>query len=177
MRKTLIIQPTFVFGEGMDHLWSPWRMNYISRGEKPDGCIFCNAYACQDGEENLVVRRGKQAFVILNRYPYTSGHIMVVPYAHQPSLVSLDESTLGEMMQLINQGLHTIEKIYQPHGFNVGANIGSMAGAGVADHVHFHLVPRWGGDTNFMTTVGATRVLPEELSQTYHRLKDGWLSS
>jgi ATP adenylyltransferase len=160
----------------MDHLWSPWRMNYISRGEKPDGCIFCNACACQDGEENLVIWRGKQAFVILNRYPYTSGHIMVVPYAHQPSLVSLDESTLGEMMQLINQGLQTIEKIYQPHGFNVGANIGSMAGAGVADHVHFHLVPRWGGDTNFMTTVGATRVLPEELSQTFHRLKDGWLS-
>jgi ATP adenylyltransferase len=177
MRKTLIIQPTFIFGESMDHLWSPWRMNYISRGEKPDGCIFCNACACQDGEENLVISRGKQAFVILNRYPYTSGHIMVVPYAHQPSLVSLDESTLGEMMRLINQGLHTIEKIYQPHGFNVGANIGSMAGAGVADHVHFHLVPRWGGDTNFMTTVGATRVLPEELSQTYHRLKDGWLSS
>ena len=92
-------------------------MNYISRGEKPDGCIFCNACACQDGEENLVVWRGKQAFVILNRYPYTSGHIMVVPYAHQPSLVSLDEPTLSEMMQLINQGLHTIEKIYQPHGF------------------------------------------------------------
>ena len=161
----------------MDHLWSPWRMNYISRGEKPDGCIFCNACACQDGEENLVVRRGKLAFVILNRYPYTSGHIMVVPFAHQPSLVSLDPPTLGEIMQLINEGLHTIENIYRPHGFNVGANIGSMAGAGVADHVHFHVVPRWGGDTNFMTTVGATRVLPEELSQTFHRLKDGWLSS
>ncbi len=160
----------------MDHLWSPWRMNYISRGEKPDGCIFCNACAGQDGEENLVVQRGKLAFVILNRYPYTSGHIMVVPYAHQPSLVSLDAPTLTEIMQLINQSLHTIEKIYQPHGFNVGANIGSMAGAGVADHVHFHVVPRWGGDTNFMTTVGSTRVLPEELEQTYHRLKDGWIS-
>ena len=159
----------------MDHLWSPWRMNYISRGEKPDGCIFCNACTCQDGEENLVVRRGKLAFAILNRYPYTSGHIMVVPFTHQPSLVSLDVPTLEEIMRLINEGLHTIENIYQPHGFNVGANIGSMAGAGVADHVHFHVVPRWGGDTNFMTTVGATRVLPEELNQTYHRLKDGWL--
>ena len=159
----------------MDHLWSPWRMNYISRTDKPDGCIFCDACACRDGEENLVVHRGELAFVILNRYPYTSGHVMVVPYAHLPSLVSLDAATLGEIMQLINQGLRTIEKLYHPHGFNVGANIGTVAGAGVADHVHFHIVPRWSGDTNFMTTVGAARVLPEDLNQTFQRLKDGWL--
>ena len=160
----------------MDHIWSPWRMNYISRKDKPKGCIFCDACLCGDGEENLIVRRGKLAFVILNRYPYTSGHIMVVPFAHLPSLVSLDPPTMAEIMHLINQSLRTIENLYSPHGFNVGANIGPMAGAGVADHVHFHVVPRWGGDTNFMTTVGETRVLPEELNQTYQRLKEGWLS-
>jgi ATP adenylyltransferase len=173
--KTLIIHAS-TFGESMDHLWSPWRMNYISRTNKLDGCIFCDACACPDGEENLVVHRSELVFVILNRYPYTSAHIMVVPYAHQPSLVSLDAPTLSEMMLVINQGLRTIEKIYRPHGFNVGANIGTVAGAGVADHVHFHIVPRWGGDTNFMTTVGNTRVLPEELSQTFQRLKDSWLA-
>lgn len=160
----------------MEYLWSPWRMNYISRTDKPSGCIFCNACSCEDGEENLIVRRGKLAFVILNRYPYTSGHVMVVPYAHLPSLVSLDNRTIEEMMQLIQQGLRTIEAIYQPHGFNIGANIGTVAGAGVADHVHFHIVPRWNGDTNFMTTIGAARVLPEELNKTFQRLRDGWLS-
>jgi ATP adenylyltransferase len=166
----------FSFGVNMDHLWSPWRMNYISRTDKPAGCIFCDACACQDGEENLIVHRGKLAFVILNRYPYTSGHIMVVPYAHLPSLVSLDSATLQEMMLLINQGLRSIEKVYHPHGFNVGANIGTVAGAGVADHIHFHVVPRWNGDTNFMTTVGAARVLPEDLLQTLQRLQDGWIN-
>ncbi len=158
----------------MDHLWSPWRMKYISRSEKKAGCIFCNAADCTDSEENLIVRRTKLAFVILNRYPYNSGHVMVVPFAHQPSLVSLDKATQAEMMELINESLKTIESLYKPQGFNVGANIGSIAGAGVADHVHFHIVPRWAGDTNFMTTVGEARVLPEELSQTYQRLKDGW---
>ena len=158
----------------MDHLWSPWRMKYISRSEKKAGCIFCNAADCTDSEENLIVRRTKLAFVILNRYPYNSGHVMVVPFAHQPSLVSLDKATQAEMMELINESLKTIESLYKPQGFNVGANIGSIAGAGVADHIHFHIVPRWAGDTNFMTTVGEARVLPEELSQTYQRLKDSW---
>jgi len=164
------------FGELMDLLWAPWRMNYISRTDKPKGCIFCDACACPDGEENLVVRKGRLAFVILNRFPYTSGHVMVVPYAHLPSLVSLDANTLEEMMQLIQQSLRTIEKVYHPHGFNVGANIGTVAGAGVADHVHFHIVPRWNGDTNFMTTVGGARVLPEDLNQTLQRLQEGWQS-
>ena len=160
----------------MDHIWSPWRMNYISRKDKPGGCIFCDACLCGDGEENLIVRRGELAFIILNRYPYTNAHLMVVPYAHQPSLISLNAPILAEMMALINQSLRTIESLYHPHGFNLGANIGTIAGAGVADHVHFHVVPRWGGDTNFMTTVGGVRVLPEELNQTYQRLKEGWLS-
>lgn len=161
----------------MDHLWSPWRMEYISRNDKPAGCIFCSACADQDGDQNLIIRKGKLAFVILNRYPYTSGHVMVVPNAHLPSLVSLDSPTIEEMMQLIQQGLRTIEKTYHPHGFNVGANIGTVAGAGVADHVHFHIVPRWNGDTNFMTTVGGARVLPEELGQTQQKLKSGWLEN
>jgi ATP adenylyltransferase len=149
-------------------------MKYISRSEKKAGCIFCNTADCADSEENLIVRRTKLAFVILNRYPYNSGHVMVVPFAHQPSLVSLNKATQAEMMELINESLKTIESLYKPQGFNVGANIGSIAGAGVADHVHFHIVPRWAGDTNFMTTVGEARVLPEELSQTYQRLKDSW---
>jgi ATP adenylyltransferase len=161
----------------MDHLWSPWRMKYISRTEKKTGCIFCQAADCEDSEENLIVRRGKLAYVILNRFPYTSGHVMVVPFAHQPSLVNLESAALVEIMRLINESLRTIEDIYKPQGFNVGANIGSIAGAGVAEHVHFHVVPRWGGDTNFMTTVGEVRVLPEELPQTYQRLKNGWLSN
>ena len=159
----------------MNHIWSPWRMQYISREKKSSsGCIFCHAVDCTDGDENLIVRRVKLAYVILNRYPYTSGHVMVVPFEHKPSLVSLDKATLAEIMQLINESLRTIEALYKPEGFNVGANIGSIAGAGVAEHVHFHVVPRWGGDTNFMTAIGGTRVLPEELSQTYQRMKGSW---
>ena len=161
----------------MDHIWSPWRMDYISREKKPSAkCIFCHAADCSDNNENLIVRRAQLAYVILNRYPYTSGHVMVVPYAHKPSLASLEKLTLAEIMQLINESLRTIEALYNPEGFNVGANIGSIAGAGVAEHVHFHVVPRWGGDTNFMTAVGGTRVLPEELCKTYERMKAGWLS-
>jgi len=152
-------------------------MDYISREKKTSTkCIFCHAADCADGDENLIVRRAQLAYVILNRYPYTSGHVMVVPYSHKPSLASLEKPILAEIMQLINESLCTIEALYNPEGFNVGANIGSIAGAGVAEHVHFHVVPRWGGDTNFMTAVGGTRVLPEELCKTYERMKAGWLS-
>lgn len=158
----------------MDQIWSPWRMTYISSTEKKKGCIFCDALDKEDGAENLIILRGEKAYVILNRYPYTSGHVMVVPYAHAGTLEELDGETMLETMALIKQAITAINTEYKPEGFNIGANLGAVAGAGIANHVHFHVVPRWGGDTNFMTSVGGTRVLPEDLCDTYQRLKDAW---
>ncbi|MBA4398846.1 MAG: HIT family hydrolase [Anaerolinea sp.] len=158
----------------MEHLWSPWRMEYIMRNEPTSGCIFCQALQQQDSPANLIVSRGKTAFVILNRYPYTSGHIMVASYAHRPSLDLLDAETRGEMMELVSRGLQVLRAVYKPEGFNVGVNIGAAAGAGVADHVHIHVVPRWAGDTNFMSTLAGARVLPEALEDTYRRLCEAW---
>jgi ATP adenylyltransferase len=161
----------------MNHIWSPWRMNYIMSHEHKDGCIFCEALEQEDGVENLVVFRGQKAYAILNRYPYTNGHLMIVPNEHQPSMEDLDKETRGEIMELLSQSVIILRKIYNPEGFNIGINIGGAAGAGVAGHMHFHVVPRWGGDTNFMTTTGMVRVLPEELSQTYERIFQAWLSN
>ena len=149
-------------------------MNYIMNHEHKDGCIFCDALQSVDGVENLIAHRGKHAFVILNRYPYTSGHLMVVPNAHQPSVEFLDAYTGAEIMDLLNQSIKVLRAVYTPQGFNVGTNIGDVAGAGIASHVHFHIVPRWAGDTNFMTTTSMVRVLPEELCQTYERIVKAW---
>ncbi len=142
--------------------------------EHKDGCIFCDALERQDGEENLIAYRGKRAFVILNRYPYTSGHLMVVPTDHKPSMEMLDVETCNEIMVLLNASIKVLRAVYRPEGFNIGTNIGDVAGAGVASHVHFHVVPRWAGDTNFITTTGMVRVLPEELCQTYARIRSAW---
>ncbi|MFZ3078783.1 MAG: HIT domain-containing protein [Bellilinea sp.] len=158
----------------MEHLWSPWRMEYIMHNEPATGCIFCQALQQEDGPANLIVTRGKTAFVILNRYPYTSGHIMVTPYAHRPSLELLDAETRAELMELVSRGLQVLRAVYKPEGFNVGVNIGAAAGAGVADHVHIHVVPRWAGDTNFMSTLAGARVLPEALEDTHRRLCEAW---
>jgi len=163
----------------MDHLWSPWRMEYIQKNEKdpdrPQGaCIFCEAAAGSDDAQSLVLYRGQTSYLILNRYPYTSGHVMIVPYDHQPSIEQLDASTRGEIMDLTAQAIQALRQVYRPEGFNLGANIGSAAGAGVAEHIHFHVVPRWPGDTNFMSAVGGTRVLPETLEDTYQRLLEAW---
>jgi len=158
----------------MEHLWSPWRMNYISDTTPPDGCFFCEALKQEDSAKTLLVARGEHAFVILNRYPYTSGHLMVVPYAHVPSIDQLTPECRAEIMELLNRALAVLTAVYKPEGFNLGANIGAIAGAGVPGHVHFHIVPRWAGDTNFMTAVAQTRVLPEALEQTYQRLCDAW---
>lgn len=145
-------------------------MKYM-QNSKVAGCIFCMAQEIQDGEENLIAFRGERAYVILNRYPYTSGHLMVVPFDHKPNLEELDPVTRTEMMELSTRCMTVLRKIYSPPAFNMGANIGEAAGAGVKGHVHIHIVPRWAGDTNFMSTVGGARVLPELLEDTYQRVK------
>ena len=149
-------------------------MEYIENNNKPDGCVFCRAQDMEDGTENLIAHRGEHAYVILNRYPYTSGHLMVVPFAHKANLEALDPQTRAEMMELATHSMTILRKVYNPQAFNMGANIGEAAGAGVKEHVHIHIVPRWKGDTNFMSTLGETRVLPEVLEDTYHRVKNGF---
>ena len=149
-------------------------MEYIESTNKEDRCIFCIAQANQDSAENLIAHRGERAYVILNRYPYTSGHLMVVPFEHKASLEALDPVTRAEMMELTTRCMTVLRKVYNPQAFNMGANIGEAAGAGVKGHVHLHIVPRWRGDTNFMSTLGASRVLPELLGDTYQRIKNGF---
>ena len=146
-------------------------MNYVENHENEEGCIFCKALAKSDNSENLIIHRAEKAFVILNLYPYTSGHIMVAPIEHQPSLELLTPDTRAEMMELVSQSMVVLKQTYHPHAFNVGANIGEAAGAGEPGHVHLHIVPRWTGDTNFMSTLGETRVLPEALEVTYKRIR------
>lgn len=137
--------------------------------------MFCNAHAKKDSEKNLIAFRGERAFIILNLYPYTSGHLMVVPFKHAATLEDLDSATRAEMMELTSQSMTILRKVYNPQAFNMGANIGEAAGAGVPGHVHIHIVPRWGGDTNFMSTLGETRILPESLEDTYKRVREGFL--
>ena len=158
----------------MKRIWASWRMKYIAKASKEDGCIFCNALAKSDTNENLIVVRGERAFVILNKFPYTSGHTMVAPLSHTPNLEELDTLTRAEMMELATKCMSVLRKIYNPQAFNLGANIGEAAGAGVPGHVHMHIVPRWNGDTNFMSVVGELRVLPEDLQETYRRIKETW---
>jgi len=151
-------------------------MEYIENHSQDGVCIFCDALAKTDGEENLIAFRGSLAFVILNRYPYTSGHLMVVPFAHKPNLERLDPATRAEMMELTSRCMSVLRNVYSPQAFNMGANIGEAAGAGVKEHVHIHIVPRWKGDTNFMSTLAETRVLPELLEDTYRRIRAGFVN-
>ena len=153
-------------------------MAYL-HGEAPSGgsaagCIFCELPAQQRDAENLIVHRGQLAFVILNRYPYNNGHLMVVPYQHVATLEALAAPTLAEIMLLAKQALTALRGMYAPQAFNLGINIGTAAGAGIADHVHMHVVPRWAGDSNFMTTVADTRVIPEDLRDTYRSAVAHW---
>jgi ATP adenylyltransferase len=149
-------------------------MSYIQKPKKDTGCVFCSALSQVDGEENLIVWRGEHAFLILNRYPYNSGHVMVVPLVHRPSLGELEAAARAEIMEITTRVLDVLAAEYHPQGFNLGINIGEIAGAGIANHVHMHIVPRWGGDTNFMSTVGGARVLPEALEATYWRIRNQW---
>ena len=158
----------------MKHIWSPWRMEYIENHGKEKDCVFCKALASEDGPANLIAFRGLHAFVILNRYPYTSGHIMVVPIRHEPALETLDPNERAEMMELTSRSTAVLRRVYQTVAFNVGMNIGEAAGAGVKEHVHIHVVPRWVGDTNFMSTLASTRVLPETLDDTWKRISQGF---
>jgi ATP adenylyltransferase len=148
-------------------------MKQVTDGPRPD-CIFCDALSRNRDEETLVVHRAKNSFIILNRYPYTSGHVMLVPYAHVADLASCGAEALAEIMQLAQRVEKAFHSLYKPDGINLGMNLGRAAGAGVAGHVHLHVLPRWFGDTNFMTVAGETRVHPEELSVTYSRLKSAF---
>jgi ATP adenylyltransferase len=149
-------------------------MKYVKDNKTTEDCIFCSALESANDEENLIFFKGEQVFMILNRYPYTSGHVMCVPNAHQSNLQDLTRETRLEMMDLINKAVQVLQKVYQPEGFNIGWNLGEIAGAGIADHLHAHIVPRWCGDTSFMSTVGKTRVIPEAISDTYRRVKEAW---
>jgi len=149
-------------------------MEYIENHGKEDGCVFCRALAMDDSPENLIVFRGERAFVILNRYPYTSGHVMIVPNRHEPGLEKLAAAELSEMMQLTARSTGVLRRLYNTAAFNVGLNIGEAAGAGIKEHVHIHVVPRWIGDTNFMSTLAETRVLPETLADTWKRITQGF---
>jgi ATP adenylyltransferase len=157
----------------MDYLWTPWRFPYmaqVNEGQQPE-CIFCEALKRNEDEETLIVYRGKKAFVILNRFPYTSGHVMMVPYAHVAELNLSEPGALSEMMELAQRMERVFRQNYQPDGMNMGMNLGRAAGAGVTGHLHLHMLPRWIGDSNFMTVTGETRVHPEELRTTYQKIK------
>lgn len=155
----------------MKIFWAPWRMKYIkSFGEKRDECIFCSKPKENRDEENLILYRGERGFIILNRFPYNSGHLMVAPYRHVRELEELSEDELLELMKLLIMSIKALKEEYKPEGFNVGANIGRVAGAGIEGHIHFHVVPRWGGDTSFMSVLSETKIIPELLEETYRRL-------
>jgi ATP adenylyltransferase len=155
----------------MDYLWTPWRYQYIVASGEPCECVFCAAGRSTDDRASLVVHRAAHHFVILNRFPYTSGHVMVVPYAHVANLEDLPGESPAEMMALARDAVQHLREVYRPEGLNLGMNLGTCAGAGIAGHLHMHVLPRWTGDTNFMTVTAETRVLPEALDTTWERLK------
>jgi ATP adenylyltransferase len=157
----------------MKQLWAPWRLEYIEHADADDGCVFCGAAATGD-EEGLVVHRGEQAFVLVNKFPYVSGHLMVAPYRHVGDFGDLTDEEALEVHRLAERGMAALAETYAPQGYNVGWNLGRVAGAGIVDHVHLHLVPRWAGDTNFMPVLADVKVLPEHLLETRRRLADAW---
>jgi ATP adenylyltransferase len=155
----------------MYYLWTPWRFTYIADTAKNDRCIFCDLLAEGDDEKSLIVLRGEKNYVVLNRFPYTSGHVMIVPYTHVADLSGCDNETLSEMMQLARRVQVALAAAYKPEGYNLGMNLGRCAGAGITGHLHLHVLPRWTGDSNFMTVVGETRIEPEDLATTYQKLR------
>jgi ATP adenylyltransferase len=158
----------------MKHLWSPWRMKYISQHDPNAECFFCAAWSSADKESHWVVEHGQKALVLLNRYPYTCGHLMVAPSVHTAAYEDLAADVLAEMMRMTQNAVRALKIAYKTSAFNIGINLGEAAGAGVASHLHIHVVPRWPGDTNFMTSTGEVRVLPEELGVTWKKLREVW---
>jgi len=159
----------------LDRLWSPWRSEYIASAGDADTsvCVFCKLRdEPANDEANLVLHRASYNFVVLNRYPYTSGHLLIVPYEHIGELDMAAKATTDELMDLSKQSQTALREVYRPDGFNLGMNLGRAAGAGIAGHIHIHILPRWSGDTNFMTSVGEARVLPEDLATTYQKLQN-----
>lgn len=155
----------------MEIVWAPWRMSYITSGEKPQGCVFCSKSSENRDAVNTILYRGRQSFVILNAYPYSPGHLMVVPYRHLSDISQLSDEEAREFMDITRRCVRILTAVIAPQGLNIGVNQGEAAGAGIADHLHQHIVPRWSGDTNFMTSVGHTKVLPELVDQTYAKLR------
>jgi ATP adenylyltransferase len=154
-----------------ERLWAPWRFSYIEKASSEGGCIFVDLPRGADDRSNLILCRGETAFVMLNAFPYTNGHLMVAPFRHTADLGALADEEMLEIQKLIAGCVRWIGKVYGPDGFNIGVNLGRAAGAGIPSHVHWHVVPRWDGDTNFMTTVGDVRVLPQSLEESYDRLR------
>jgi ATP adenylyltransferase len=154
----------------MDHLWSPWRYRYVSTASPGNACVFCRVLEEKKDEANYILLRAEHNFLLLNLYPYTSGHLMIAPYKHVATLGEADLQTRTEMMELTARAETALRALYKPGGMNIGMNLGECAGAGVAGHIHMHVLPRWTGDASFMSVVGETRVLPEELETTYKRL-------
>lgn len=159
----------------MKHLWTPWRAVYMKEKKDKTGCIFCDAAANPGADaQNLVVLRGASSMVMLNKYPYTSGHLMIAPFAHVSRLAGLTETGAEEIMQLTRRAEQVLEGTYHPDGLNLGMNLGEAAGAGIDQHIHMHVLPRWNGDANFMTAIADTRIIPEALEDTYSKLRDGF---
>ncbi|MGB9180410.1 MAG: HIT domain-containing protein [Pyrinomonadaceae bacterium] len=160
----------------MDIMWSPWRYEYINASgsqETDTGCVFCSILNdLADDETKFILHRGQHNFVILNKYPYISGHLLIIPYEHLGEFDAAPKDVTDEMIDLAKRAQTALRETYRPHGFNLGMNLGRPAGAGVPDHIHMHIMPRWTGDTNFMSTIGDTRVIPEDLSVTYRKLRD-----
>lgn len=157
----------------MKRLWAPWRIEYIT-GEKEKGCLFCNALEEGNDRKRLIVRRGELAFAMLNKYPYIGGHLLIVPYRHVAQLKKLGKDERFDLLEMTVQATDALKRAMNPDGFNIGINIGKVAGAGVPGHVHVHVVPRWNGDNNFMAVLGDTRMINEHLEMTYSKLQANW---
>lgn len=155
-------------------LWAPWRLDYVKNAEQQPDCVFCVKPAETTDEENLILFRGEHCFVILNLFPYTTGHLMIAPYQHTADLAALSESERLEIWALADRAIRALKQVYSPHGFNIGMNLGRAAGAGIPDHMHLHIVPRWGGDTNFIPVLTGVRVIPESLEDTYRKMREAF---
>jgi ATP adenylyltransferase len=159
----------------MDYLWTPWRYAYVSGSHQATGCVFCDAPKEKDDSKVFIVHRGKSCFIILNAFPYTPGHVMIVPYQHLDELQKLPADAANEMMALTQRMETVLRELYRPDGINLGMNIGKAAGAGIAGHIHMHILPRWVADSNFVSVIGETRVLPETLEETWKRMREAML--